>query len=294
MKAISRLPLNSLRVFEAVARLGSMARAAEALNVQPSAVSMQLKNLTDFVGLPLVVRAGRRLELTPHGAALLPSVVSGLGQIEDAVVSLRTAAGAQPFTVSVLPAFLHLWLLPRLARFEAANPSFRMRVIAGRERVDPARGEADAAIRLGDGAWPNLLSQKLMDENLVPVCSPALCKKVGRLGPGEVPVGVPLLQSAIDPWTRWSPRAHDGEQRSVAVDDAIAVVKAAQHGKGVALVRGSLAQDAIRDGTLVPVGKPIKYRWSYYWVTAPRSAQDERQLRILHWLMTEVAASQIP
>src|SRR4249919_2995561 len=115
MKAFPRLPLNALRVFEAVARLRSMTRAAEALDVQPSAVSMQMKNLADFVGLPLVVQSGRRLELTAHGEALLPCVVAGLGQIEEKIAALRRGAREQPFTLSVLPAFLHLWLYPRLA-----------------------------------------------------------------------------------------------------------------------------------------------------------------------------------
>lgn len=294
MKAISRLPLNALRVFEAVARLGSMARAAEALSVQPSAVSMQLKNLTDFVGLPLLVRAGHRIELTPHGAALLPSVVAGLGGIEDAVTALRRSADARPFTLSVLPAFLHLWLLPRLARFEESEPTFKMRVIAGRELTDLARGEADAAIRLGDGKWPHLRARKLMPETLVPVCSPALRRKVGQLAPGDVPAGVPLLQSAIDPWTRWSPDAKCGKPWSVAVEDAVAVVRAAERGRGVALVRGSLAQDAITAGSLVAVGKPLAYRWSYYWVTPANPAQDERQLRFLKWLRTQIADSLQP
>ena len=90
MKAVPRLPLNSLRVFEAVGRFGSMARAAEALNVQPSAVSMQIRNLTDFVGLPLVAKAGRRIELTAHGRTLLPAVLAGLGQIESAVAATST------------------------------------------------------------------------------------------------------------------------------------------------------------------------------------------------------------
>src|SRR5512146_3279803 len=133
VKAISRLPLNSLRVCEAVARLKSMSRAAEALNVQPSAVSMQMKNLTAYIGLPLVVSAGRGLELTKHGESLLPSVLSGLGQIEERILAMRRTARAQPFTLSVLPGFLHLWLHPRLARFEAAHPQFKLRIVASRE-----------------------------------------------------------------------------------------------------------------------------------------------------------------
>lgn len=289
MKARSRLPLNSLRAFEAVARYGSMAQAAEALNVQPSAVSMQIKNLSEFVGLPLLTRHGRKLELTSYGQTLLPSVVSGLCRIEDAIAELQRTRRTQPFTVSVLPAFLHLWLLPRLPSFEVAHPAFRMRVLASRELVDPSRGDADAAIRLGLGRWPGLKAQKLMGEGLVPVCSPRLRKLVGSLAPGELPHGVPLLQSAMAPWTRWSPRADQGRQRSVAVDDAMAVVEAAQQGKGVALARTTLVHDAIVQGKLVAVGKPIDYGRSYYWVTAAQSRANERHAQVLNWLRAEVA-----
>lgn len=288
MKSIARLPLNSLRTFEAVARLGSMARAAQALNVQPSAVSMQIKSLTEYVGVPLLVRVGRRVELTPHGQALLPSVASGLGRIEEAVASLRNTRRQQPFTLSVLPAFLHLWLLPRLGRFEKAYPSFRMRVVASRELVDPTRGDADAAIRLGTGKWARVQAEKLMDEGLVPVCSPALRRQVGWLGPGELPRHVPLLQSELDPWTRWSEQAIHGRQRAIAIDDVVAVVSAAQQGQGVALVRTSLARDALEQGRLVAVGHPIPYRWSYYWVTSPLASGDARHARVLGWLRGEM------
>lgn len=291
MKTISRLPLNSLRTFEAVARLGSMARAAEDLNVQPSAVSMQIKSLTDYVGVPLFTRSGRHLALTPQGQALLPSVASGLGRIEDAIASLRNARRNQPFTLSVLPSFLHLWLLPRLPRFEKSHPSFRMRIVASRDLVDPARGDVDAAIRLGAGKWPGARVEKLMDEGLVPVCSPALRRRVGWLQPGELPRSTPLLQSEVDPWTRWSDDAVHARRRPVAIDDAVAVVSAAQQGLGVALVRTSLAQEAIANGRLVAVGQPIAYRWSYYWVTSALSAGDVRHARVLDWLRSEMSGA---
>lgn len=294
MKAIPRLPLNALRTFEAVARLGSMARAAEALNVQPSAVSMQIKNLSEFVGLPLLVRKGRKLELTPGGQELLASVTDGLGQIADTIAGLKRTTRDQPFTISVLPAFLHLWLLPRLARFEAAHPGFRMRVLASRALVDPSRGDVDAAIRLGAGSWRGLKAEKLMDEGLVPVCSPGLRKQVGALKLGDLPRNVPLLQSAVDPWIRWSPQADQGQQRSVAVHDAMAVVQAAQQGLGIALARTTLVHDAIVRGKLVAVGEPINYGCSYYWVTSLSRAMDERHSLVLNWLLAEIASSAIP
>src|SRR5579862_6078099 len=128
MKTFPRLPMNALRVFESVARHGSMAKAAEALNVQPSAVSMQMKNLARHIGTDLVARHGRRLELTPAGTTLLRAVLAGLGQIDEAVQALRKSARGGPFTLSVLPSYLHGWLMSRLPAFEAAHPAFRLQL----------------------------------------------------------------------------------------------------------------------------------------------------------------------
>ncbi len=291
--ALSRLPLNSLRVFEAAGRLGSMVRAAEALNVQPSAVSMQLRNLADYLGVPLFSKVGRRIELTPHGHTLLQSVMSGLGQIDATIATLRNAGREKPYTLSVTPAFLHLWLQPRLPDFEAANPAFRLRIVSSRELVDLARGDADGAVRLGAGKWPGLKIRKLMDEWMVPVCTPALGKRVGYLRPAAMPAGVALLQSTIDPWSLWSPEGVTVKQPSIMIDDALSVMKAAEMGRGVALLRTSLVESMLKERRLIAIGEPIPYRFSYYWVTAKSSAQDQRHDVIHKWLKAQIKASEL-
>ncbi len=284
MKTISRLPLNALRVFDAVVRYGSMARAADALNVQPSAVSMQMKNLADYIGLPLIVKRGRGIQLTANGERILPAVVGGLGQIDEAIDALRQLTKDRPFTLSVLPSFLHLWLMPLLADFERQHPSFRLQVLATRELADFGRGGVDAAVRLGNGNWPGLKSVKLMAESLVPVCSPALSERIGRLRSGVLPRGVALLESSVDPWTRWSESAKVRAKPSVVIDDALAVVTAAENGRGLALARSSLVVASVKAGKLVVVGDPIPYRWSYYWVTRPSADLDSRSTVLEAWL----------
>jgi len=292
MKAARRLPFNALRVFEAVGRLGSMSKAAEALNVQPSAVSMQMKNLADYVGVPLVAKVGRRVELTRDGETLRESVDAGLRQIESAIAALRRAARQRPFVLSTTPAVLHLWLMPRLPQFEAAHPEFRMRIASSRELVDPSRGEVDGALRLGAGRWPNVKARKLMNDWLVPACAPALAKKVGMLRPGQMPKGVTLLASTLDPWTLWSPAGVSGRTPSIQVDDAISVVRAAEQGRGVALIRTAIIEAAMKEKRLVAVGEPIPYRFSYYWVTARSNVRDERAEVFLRWLKAEAAATE--
>jgi LysR family glycine cleavage system transcriptional activator len=288
MKPLVRLPLNALRVFDAVARCGSMSRAAEALNVQPSAVSMQMKNLAEFVGRPLVVKVGKRVELTRDGELLLQGALPGLRQVEAALTGLRRSARERPFTLSTTPAILHLWLMPRLAQFEALHPGMRLRVVSSRELVDPNRGEIDAALRLGPGRWPGARAVKLMDEGLVPACTPSLAKRVGVLGAGEMPRRATLLASTLDPWTLWSPEGGKGKTPSVQADDAISVVRAAEQGQGVALVRTTLIEAALREKRLVMVGEPIPYRYSYYWVTGQDAMRDPRADTFLRWLRSQL------
>jgi LysR family glycine cleavage system transcriptional activator len=288
-KPVSRLPLNSLRSFEAVGRLGSMSKAAEALNVQPSAVSMQMKNLAAYVGLPLLAKVGRRVELTRNGEELLRSVTGGLRQIEAAVAAMRGAARQRPFTVSTTPAVLHLWLMPRLAQFEALHPGYRMRIVSSRELVDPSLGEIDAALRLGSGKWPGTKARKVMDDWLVPACTRAVAKRVGLLRRGAMPKGVTLFASTLDPWTLWSPHGARAQTASIQADDAISLVKAAEQGRGVALLRTLLIEDSLREGRLVAIGPAIPYRFSYYWVTSRNAPADERAAIFFEWLKAQAA-----
>lgn len=276
MSVRSRLPLNALRVLEAVGRYGSLAAAAEELHVEPSAVSMQMKTLADYVGAPLLRRTGRGVALTPVAEQLLPAVASGLQQIDDALRIARHGPRRE-FQLSVLPSFLLLWLLPRIPELMRVSDSLGRSLVVSSSKapVDLGTGEADAAIRLGSGGWPGLHAEKLLDETLVPVCAPELARRVGRVEPGQVPAGVTLLASRLDPWERWGERARPAECAGVlTIDDAAAVVMSAERGMGVALARGCLVAGALLEGRLAQVGSAMPYRYAYYWVSPPRIQAD--------------------
>jgi LysR family transcriptional regulator, glycine cleavage system transcriptional activator len=288
MKTISRLPLNALRVFEAVAQSGSMVRASEALNVQPSAVSMQIKNLNEYVGVALFQSRGRRLELTAAGLQLLPAVRSGLSEIETKIRSLQSAWSTRPFTLSVLPSFLHCWLLQRLPVFEEQHPDFRLQILTSRELVDLSKGSADAAVRLGSGNWPNLSSVKLMNEKLVPVATPKLARQVGLFTRGTIPVKAKLLHSSVDPWSLWAGGPIPEVRRRLQIDDSFALLTAAEDGQGVALVRESLCERAFNTGRLVKLGEAINYRYASYFVQAKSSGIEQRGNILLGWLKAQI------
>jgi LysR family transcriptional regulator, glycine cleavage system transcriptional activator len=294
MKSISRLPLNSLRVFDAVAQFGSMRRASEALSVQPSAVSMQIKNLNQYIGVAVFEARGRHLELTATGAALLPIVRSALAQIEEKIRSLKLDSTKRPFKLSVLTSFLHCWLLHRLPDFEARHPDFQLQILTGRELVELTGAAADAAVRLGGGKWAGLSSVKLMNDRLIPVAAPKLAKKFGRFAPGQIPANAKLLHSSVDPWSIWVGKPIQGLHQPVEIDDTFALLNAAEDGQGVALVRESLCERAFSTGRLVSLGNPIGYRYAYYFVQARQAPAHPGAQLFLLWLKRQIAECKDP
>src|SRR6516225_8489148 len=116
-RSFDRLPLNALRVFEAVATRLSFATAADALHVTPAAVSMQIRTLEDYLRVPLFRRSGRRIALSTEGALLLPGVRRGLAELQQAMGQLRQSRNAGALNISTLASFLQKWLMPRLPKF---------------------------------------------------------------------------------------------------------------------------------------------------------------------------------
>src|SRR6202795_145867 len=115
--AYDRLPLGPLRVFEAVATHLSFSTAADALNVTPAAVSQQIKALEGYIQVPLFRRNGRRVEITDEGLELLPAVRAGLEKLESALQQIKHHRRAGPLQITMLAAFLQIWLVPRTPPF---------------------------------------------------------------------------------------------------------------------------------------------------------------------------------
>ena len=265
----SRLPLNAVRVFEAVAAQRSFSAAADALHVTTAAVSMQIKSLEEYLQVRLFRRNRRDVQLTVQGESLLPYVRRGLDELElgfRAVKSARSSA----LVISVLGSFLHRWFLPRLPAFREMHPKIDLQVRASIALADFARDDVHVAIRFGGGGWPRLHTERLMDEWLVTVCTPDLFKRYGRLrGPGHTG-DYPLLHSSSEPWDVWLTGNEEEEVWPVtgtAFDDSVAVIHAAEQGQGLALVRWSLAADEIAKGRVVLAHpQALRFARSYYFV----------------------------
>ena len=285
--AYDRLPLNALRVFEAVATRLSFAEAAEALHVTPAAVSMQVRTLEEYLQVPLFRRSGRKVALTPEGEQLLPGIRRGLDELEAALNELRKDRKGGQLNISMLASFLQKWLLPRLPDLRDRHPDVELRVHTSRESVDFSRSDFHAAIRLGSGDYKGLYSERIMDEWLVAVASPELLAKHGPLMTSQPLERYPLLQSTDEPWVNWR-EVGAGEPKPVrgsVLDDSVSVIMAAEQGLGFALVRWSLAANDLQAGRLQfasPVALP--YRWAYHFVCPKSYISMPKIATFLEWL----------
>ena len=199
--AYGRLPLNALRVFEAVASRLSFGEAAEALNVTPAAVSQQIKALEDYLQMPVLRRSGRKVELTPEGARLLPGIRAGLDSLVVALREMRMMRASGIINVSTLSSLMQKWMTPRLHRLHAKFPDLQVDWHTSREAVDFTRSDFHAAVRLGEAQAPGLDYEKLMDEWIVVVASPELYKRHGSIDDRESLAGIPMLQAKDEPWS---------------------------------------------------------------------------------------------
>src|SRR6185437_12955113 len=201
--AYRRAPLASLRVFVAVAEHQSFTRGAAALGLTTSATSMQVQALEEYLRVPLFRRNGRHVELTAEGAALRPKVEQALADLERAIDDARADRGTGPLRVTTLAFFLAQWLLPRLPGFTAQHTNIDVQVHTSANLVDFVKAGMDVGIRFGPGNWPRLHSQKLLDEWLVPVCTPALLERHGPVAEAGDLTRYKLLHSPYEPWTAW-------------------------------------------------------------------------------------------
>ncbi len=195
-------PLETFRFFEAAARHLNFTHAAGEMHVTHGAVSQRIKRLEEDLGTPLFRRSGRGMLLTDEGRRLLERVRAAIGEITEGVEAIRSSNRDRILTVSMVPGFATYWLLPRLAEFIERHPDIEVNIRPTLSLTDFTRDDVDMAVRFGPGAWPGLISIKLYDEELVPVCSPAFRRRRLPRAPGDL-LKMPLLHDERQPWSIW-------------------------------------------------------------------------------------------
>ena len=269
---------NALRAFEAAARHTSFVAAADELAVTPAAVSQQVRQLEQLLGVELFRRLPRGLVLTECGRAALPELPKGFAHLARAVEDMRGGSLAGPLIVSAIPSFAARWLVPRLPGFAQAYPDIDPTLRAELRNVDFTKEDVDLGIRYGGGVYPGLFTRLLLTEEVFPVCAPSLISGPRPLRRIEDLRHHTLLHdrqlSSDEPtlvWAKWLRDAGIGDidlARGPGFTDAVMMMDAAARGMGVALGRSALVADDLLTGRLVrpfPMARPADY--AYYAVT---------------------------
>lgn len=285
-------PLNALLAFEAAARHLSFTEAAEELYVTQAAISHQVKALEEHLGVKLFRRLNRALRLTDEGQAYLPAVREALDRLNEATARLRASDVRGTLTVSVLPSFAARWLVPRLGRFREIHPEIDVRVAPTAELVDFARTDVDVGIRYGRGQYPGLKADRLLEEEIFPVCSPALLTGPSPLRqPQDLCHYTLLHDERHDGWRAWLLAAGvegvDPTRGPIFTDSGM-LIQAAVAGQGVALGRQALAAADLRAGRLVRIfDLNLPTEFAYYFV-CPEATADWPKIRAFReWLLAE-------
>jgi LysR family glycine cleavage system transcriptional activator len=228
------------------------------------------------------------VEITDEGLELLPAVRAGLEKLESALQQIKHYRRAGPLQISTLASFLQIWLLPRIRSFRRKYPNVDLRFHTSRELVDFSRTTNHVAIRFGRGNYPNLHSEKILDDWLVPVASPDLIKQYGMIERGMNLGKYPLLESGDEPWSVWTQIEEEAAwlSRAPSIDDSAGLLAAAEEGLGYVLARWTLVTRALQKGTLRLAGKgALPYGYSYYFVCPKNLLALPKVAQFREWLI---------
>lgn len=285
--------LAAIRAFEAAARLGSFAKAAQELDTTAASVSYHVRRLEQQIGVALFLRHPNQVALTESGAIVAREAIDAFAALR-ASFAKAVASDEARLSLTALPTFGTSWLTPRLGRFRARHPDIAVELDLSAIAEDLSAGRFDAAIRNGHGRWPGLRTIELLPSLFMPLCAPALKDAVAGIADPRRPLQVPRL-GRPDWWALWY-RALGVEQR--VPPDSFGTQLSAEHldiaaavaGHGVAIGSPILFRDELDAGRLVPAHPLVAGDGRAFWFVYPVARQNSRKIaRFGEWLHDEAA-----
>ncbi|NEX61451.1 LysR substrate-binding domain-containing protein [Noviherbaspirillum galbum] len=288
--AIRLPPVHALSAFEAAARHGSFALAADELCITPSALSHRIRLLEEFVGERLFLRDGRTVSLSEFGRRYLDVVRAALRALSDFPLPHRSAAAQPRIKITVPPTFARYLLLPRLAEFGALHPDVAVEIFLSVPLYDLSLSESDLEVRFGAGKYPDLVTEKLFEEPTFAVASRTYLERIGGIDTLADLRKAALLRSALEPWQPWFEVAGlDWAEPSAGlrVDDLGLLLEAVRQGHGVALTRQHFVQAMLASGEVVQLFPDIQLKTpphAYYVVYEQAETSRPEVEHFLAWL----------
>ena len=291
----------ALRTFDAAGRHRSFTRGADGVGLTPAAVSYQIKEMEDQLGVVLFTRSSRSIQLTPAGAVLFEAAADALDSLQRAAGrARRMTRGSAHLRISLSARFAANWLMPRLPRFRAAHPGLELMFDITDQIRDFDADDVDIAIRFGTGKYERALSDRLFDMVVAPVCSPRLLET----GP---PLREPrdlfhhtlcyldwkTVRMVWPNWRMWMEEAgirDFDDSRCLAFPDSSHVVQAVIEGAAVGLADLAMIANDLAQGRLVrpfDIGVSVAGEYAYHLVYPESSGEDPRVLAFRAWMLGE-------
>ena len=293
---MKRIPVGPLRAFDVAARNLNLSAAAEEMNVTHAAVSRQVKQLEERLGVKLFERLPRGLRLTAQGALLAEGTRAAFDRLASALEDVSTPTVRRKLTVSTFSSFNARWLMPRLRTFSMLFPDVDLQVITTAQLVDFAREDVDIGIRFGRGNYPGLHVVPLFRPREIVVCSPALLKGGPPLkNINDLRHFTLLHDDSYRSWTRWLEAVgakNVNPRRGIICGDRNSLLQATLEGQGVGLASEVFAAGELAAGRLVKVfDTEVKSEYSIYAVCLPRRLNDPMLAGVMEWLEKESKSS---
>ncbi|WAE61918.1 LysR family transcriptional regulator [Stutzerimonas sp. R40042] len=287
-------PLNALRAFEAAARLGSVSEAARELHVTHGAISRQLKQLEEALGLALFAKEGRGVKLTDAGVRLRDAASEAFERLRSTCIELQRQTSEAPFVLGCPGSLLARWFIPRLDRLNRDLPELRLQLSASEGELDPRKPGLDATLWYAEPPWPaDMQVFELAAERIGPVLSPyhPRCVELRDAAPAAL-LEETLLHTASRPqaWPNWARQQGLDPARlrlGQSFEHLYFLLEAALAGLGVAIAPQQLVADDLQSGRLLaPWGFVETDARLALWVPARRA--DRRAERLADWLRQQL------
>jgi LysR family glycine cleavage system transcriptional activator len=296
MAKIELPPLTALRAFAAAGEHLSFQEAARQLGVTPSAVSHQIRMLEEWLETPLFARMARRIAFTPAGKRFHRDVAEAFAGVAVAASRLRTGNKRTKLKISALPLITNVWLIPRLAAFEAKHPAITLAITTENRIADLEGEDVDIGIRNVRAPTPGLFARKLLDIKLVPLCARKLTTGANALRQPKDLAHHTLINVSARPgaWERWlgviglrglKPK------REITFDTVPAALEAAARGHGVTLGMSPLVWESPSVASLiVPFAPKVEADSAYYVVHRKADASRPEIRAFVDWIRAEMAS----
>lgn len=285
----------ALVCFEAAARNESFTKAAQELALTQGAVCRQIGSLEAFLNVELFRRSRRGVKLTEAGLSYSRQVAAQLDAVERDTLSVMRQQGANVIELAVVPTFGTQWLLPRLKDFQQRHPEVTVNLTNRTRPFLFADTTFDAAIYFGDADWSGTQSHRLIGENPLPVCSPALLGDQDMLD-AQCIAQLPLLQQSTRPyaWRQWFNSIGLNVERDMTgprYELFSMLAQAAMHEMGIALIPPFLIQRELEEGRLVVANRHALRSDKAYYLMIPERKVESASLRAFRdWLVSQAQA----